>query len=89
MFKKKDIFFICLVIFLFLGTLLTVNTKYTALTYKYNSEVNMFAKLSKENRKLNIRLSSLSSPERIIDYATKHLGLTIPRGEQVYSIEKH
>ncbi len=88
MFKKKDALFICLIIFSFLGILLTVHTKYRALTYKYNREVTLFSQLTKSNRVLKIKCSTLSSPKRIIEYANKKLGLKIPKANQVFEIEK-
>jgi len=87
--NKKDIFIAVLVLFSLLWLLLVLNTKYTALTYKYNRGVDNFTKLTKNNKKLHIAYSSLSSPERIMDFAKKNLGLELPKANQVYFIEKH
>jgi cell division protein FtsL len=87
--EKRDIFYILLIILFFFSLLLVVHIQYTALVYKFNNAEKNFLKLTKENKSLKIEYNNLSSPDRIIDYATKNLGLELPKANKVYFIEKN
>ncbi|GEM_PF-5237607 len=85
---KVDIIIISLIIFMFLGISLFFQTKFTQLTYKYNQELKEYMLLTKDIKKLEMESKVLSSPDRIINYATKNLKLHLPKLDEVYHIEK-
>ncbi len=83
---------VAILLILFVVTLwaiLILNSAYTNLSYKHNIEFKKFIVLNNEIKMLKIEEKQLSSPERIINYAKKNLGLRLPKLYEVYHIEKY
>ncbi len=87
--KSNYIDFLILLIFFVvtLWGLLLLNSSYVDLSYKHNREFKKFTKLNNEIKSLRVTEKQLSSPERIIEYAKKNLGLRLPKLYEVYHIE--
>jgi cell division protein FtsL len=84
-----DFFIILLFLIGTLWAMLLLNSAYTELSYKHNREYEKFTILNNEIKSLKIQEKQLSSPERIINYAQKNLGLRLPKLYEVYHIEAY
>ncbi len=90
--KVRYYFDIFILLIFFVGTLwalLIINSAYVDISTKHNNAYSKFVKLNNEIKSLKIKEKQLSSPERIINYAKKNLGLRLPKLNEVYHIEKY
>ena len=84
-----DLFILLIFFVATLWSLLLLNSAYVDISSKHNKAYRKFIKLNNEIKALKIKEKQLSSPERIINYAKKNLGLRLPKLNEVYHIEKY